>query len=508
MNDEALLAVRRPGARLLVALFWLNVPALYLAGLVTGAANAGITTLFGALICVVPTAMVFGAGRIDGPTRITIGLSAVSFPAMFVFLLNGHPWQMDMHMYFFAALAALAVLCDSRPIIAGAVLIALHHILFNYAAPGWVFTGSGDLPRVLFHAVIVIMQTGVLMWLTELLAGMIVHQAEEARQSNALRIEAESARARSEEAFAALEAAQHAAERQRIAEQSVHTLQEASERRRHVADALEGRLGAIVADLSRMANELSASKQRLAGSLEQTVARSGTLRDSHARAEGDVKAVTADTEKLVLSIHEVGRNATKTRETAHAGARATEELSPRMDALTATMDAANEILKMISSIATQSNMLALNATIEAARGGGDGRGFAVVAAEIKSLAAQTSVATSQVSDQLRDIRAAVLSVSTAIGTTSDSVRSIDASAATIAQFVQDQIVATTEIAAASEQMAQHIALAANEADVLSTAIGAVHKAMEQTDTIASAVSDRSRELDVTVQSLLSELRAA
>ena len=57
-------------------------------------------------------------------------------------------------------------------------------------------------------------------------------------------------------------------------------------------------------------------------------------------------------------------------------------------------------MSLITGIAEQTNLLALNATIEAARAGDAGKGFAVVASEVKTLATQTSQATSEISRQI------------------------------------------------------------------------------------------------------------
>ena len=83
-------------------------------------------------------------------------------PALLLYATRGIEWQIDMHMYFFVALASLTVLCDLRPIIAGALLIAAHHLLLALVAPSWVFAGGGGIPRVLIHALAVVLQAGIL----------------------------------------------------------------------------------------------------------------------------------------------------------------------------------------------------------------------------------------------------------------------------------------------------------------------------------------------------------
>ncbi len=63
-----------------------------------------------------------------------------------------------------------------------------------------------------------------------------------------------------------------------------------------------------------------------------------------------------------------------------------------------------DVIKVITSIAEQTNLLALNATIEAARAGEAGKGFAVVASEVKELAQETAKATEDIARRVEAIQ--------------------------------------------------------------------------------------------------------
>lgn len=80
--------------------------------------------------------------------------------------LSGHgDWQVDYHMYFFGVFAMLAAYIDWRPIAIAAGLTAAHHLLLDLFVSSDVFPEEG-LDRVLVHALAVVVECGVLFWLT------------------------------------------------------------------------------------------------------------------------------------------------------------------------------------------------------------------------------------------------------------------------------------------------------------------------------------------------------
>ncbi|MDV3258162.1 MAG: hypothetical protein LOX97_10370 [Sphingomonas sp.] len=189
MNELAGLRVR--GVLMLTMLGWTSTAVLLLLALLFDFRNEFLPVLLSASINIVPTLYALKE-RYDVPAGVAFGIMASIQPALLILMLEGHPWQMEGHMYFFVGLAALTLVCDWRPLAVAAGAITAHHLLLGYLAPEWVFIGSGELARILVHALCVSMVCAVLGPMMVHMGRLFVEQAEarlasEASAADALR---------------------------------------------------------------------------------------------------------------------------------------------------------------------------------------------------------------------------------------------------------------------------------------------------------------------------------
>ena len=494
--------LRARGILILVLAAWCG--AVWLVGM-TLYLQTGKTTLTAGLVLatnIAPTWMAV-RGRFDQTARLTCATLAAVFPAIGVYLLAGHGWQIDGHMYFFVALAALTVLCDWRPIALASALIAVHHLALDYIAPTWVFSGSGTFLRVMVHAVAVGLQFAVLAYITERLR-RLTHRQEKARHlADTLASEAQDDRAKLERALQDLREAQareNTERDRRLANEA------ASEERRRadmhvIADQFEQSVIAIVdlvgrasGDLSHAARELRTTANRTSVITRETALHANNLAEHANELSSSISTIASAVSQQVL----LSENANETAGAAHGSLK---QLRDRAAGIVSFSDT-------IHDLATQTNMLALNATIEAAVAGDAGRGFAVVAKEVKSLARQSESAT----QSIRDI---VEAAGAGVGVADEGFEQILQAVSEVSQAAM----AIRAAVDAQQQAGNAIAISARDtasaASHVLTDLSDIRDAAESTENLSStvaeassALSEISADLKFATQEFVGKLKAA
>jgi methyl-accepting chemotaxis protein len=245
------------------------------------------------------------------------------------------------------------------------------------------------------------------------------------------------------------------------------------------ADALGNAFATMVATLRRQIQEivegvnvLASSGSEIMASVSQLTA--GAAETSTAVSETtttveEVKQTTAVSSQKAKHVAELGRKSVEISQTGLKSIEDTingmnrikeqvESIADMVVRLSEQSQAIGEIIATVNDLAEQSNLLAVNASIEAAKAGEQGKGFAVVAQEIRSLAAQSKQATTQVRNILFDVQKAISSavMATELGSRAveEGVRlSTQAGEAidVLAESVTEATNATIQIAASSQQ---------------------------------------------------------
>jgi methyl-accepting chemotaxis protein len=293
------------------------------------------------------------------------------------------------------------------------------------------------------------------------------------------------------EAAAQVELDQQRREKGEAAEARQQADREAGATRRaellRLADTFEASVKSVVDFVSSASIETTANAESLATVAQRASQLAGAAAGASNQAFENVHAVVDTSEELSSSAAEITRQVTRSSNIANKAVEEATETNEVMRGLAGTAQKIGEVVGLINAIAGQTNLLALNATIEAARAGEAGKGFAVVASEVKSLATQTAKATEEISAQIAAIQSSTRNAADVIGRVSRTIIEISGIASSVAAAVEQQGVATQEIA-------YNVNKAATGAQDAATNITGVREAASETGQVANQVLNASREL--------------
>ena len=219
------------------------------------------------------------------------------------------------------------------------------------------------------------------------------------------------------------------------------------------------------------------------------IATEKTLSASNASSNTSVmvQAIAAGAEELDASVIEIKNQVENAKNISNQAVLQSQETGITINNLTNSSKKIGEIINLINEIADQTNLLSLNASIEAARAGDSGRGFAVVASEVKNLADQTSIATKEISQQIKSVQNFTQKAVKAIEDIFKTISNISEISSIISTAVEEQSVVTKE-------MAENMTIAANNVETINSNITEISDTANQIRNIALQVKDASNSI--------------
>ncbi len=239
----------------------------------------------------------------------------------------------------------------------------------------------------------------------------------------------------------------------------------------------------------------------VATSVEEMSDNMGSISSAMQEATGTMGTAASAADGMTGTIKQIADNTEKARGITSDAVTQTGQASSQVSSLGKAAQEIGKVVETITDISEQVNLLALNATIEAARAGEAGKGFAVVANEIKELARQTAAATGEIKARVEQIQNSTDGTVSQIEQITKVVYEVDGIVSSIALAVEEQSLATRDIAGNVARAAQNIDVVEKSVAQSSTTSSEISREISEVHQHAGEISESSALISDNAESL-------
>jgi methyl-accepting chemotaxis protein len=274
----------------------------------------------------------------------------------------------------------------------------------------------------------------------------------------------------------------------------------------NLASEFEDQVQGIASMIAATSTELCATAENMKRIVAEMSGITSNVSNSSSLTAENVKGVARSINQMSTNVQQIMGQITKSMDVVNGAVTSAESADKTVSSLSNAVSQIGDISEVIEGITGRINLLALNATIESARAGEVGRGFGVVASQVKNLAGQTAQATTQIIENISNVRDVSEEVATVLQGIQYSITDVNRYSSQIAGSIEEQ-------SRTANRIAENMHQTSTSVSQINSGIMEVARGVSDADTSASEVlsvagvlSEQSEKLNQQMSLFLDNIR--